>query len=168
MISVVILGIILGPQIVLLHSAHRYSNLSLFELLAVHYGSELGEQLQKLGPHLKDIRLQTGKDLGEMCSDASFLTPLGTVGGNPFILRLPVPNPTVTDVGFFISPLEPGFVTRTVEVEELDSTDSNLQIWDQSAGIFWRATVGLAWRSAPNDPKVHAASFSFILREDTI
>ena len=168
LITIVLLGIILGPQISLLHTTNRYTNMSLFELLAIQYAAELGEQLQKLGPHLKDIRQQTGMDLEQVCSHQDFLDPLNVQGGNPFLLRLPLSNPTTTDVGLFITPLEPGFLNRTVFVEELDSTDTNLQIWDETAGIFWKVTVGLRWQAHPGETRAQAASFSFILREDTI
>lgn len=171
MISVVILGLILGSQIVLLGSANRFSNVALNELLAIQYASELGGQIQKLGPHLKDLRLKTGQSIKTICSNQNFHAGLNGSGqpeGSPFILRLPFSDLKNSDISLFLSPLEPGFVSRTLTFDELDSADPNLQVWDQTAGFFWRATICLGWKTSREEIKPRFASFSFIIREDSL
>lgn len=159
LVATVVVSLALGPLIHLLSSSNRASNASIYEVMAVHYASELGEQLQRLSSRLKPMTTATGKTVKQLFEDGSILTALGpqtTPATDPGTVLIPG-----TNVVLFYSPLHPNFVARRLVVRPLNSTGRLLL----NLGTYWDVTIGLSWKLAPTDQVVHGASFSIILRE---
>ena len=169
LVAIVVISLTFGPIIHLLSASNKVSNASAYEVMASHYASEAGEQLQRMAPRLKELRLKTGKTVEQILTDPSFETLIGPGGGpsgEPYMARLPVPDPTVTDVALFLSPLDPAFTQRKFLVNRLNNTDGALQVMKTGSGEYWDVTIILAWKLQPDDPIYHGASYSVILRED--
>ena len=160
LVAAVIVGMAVGPMIATLSSSNRASGASGFEIMAVHYASELGEQIQRLSLHLQPLHSATGKTAKDLLEDFSVLSVLGPQTPpqtSPVMVQLPG-----TDVSLFASPLHPNFTARNLIVEPLSPSSTNLL----NLGTFWKVTISLAWRMAANDPVIHGASYSVILREE--
>ena len=167
-VAVLIVGLALGPIITLLGSSNKASNASVYEIMASMYSAELGEQLQRLAPRLKDLRMKTGMDILVLLTDPELerkIGPEGSTAGKPFMMHLPVPDPSVTDVAFFLSPLDPAFTERKFLVTKLDNSDPRLKVFKNGTGDYWDVTISLAWKQ-PADTIIHRAWYSVILREE--
>jgi len=159
LVAVVVVSLALGPLIHLLSSSNRASNASIYEVMAVHYASELGEQLQRLSSRLRPMTTATGKSVKQLFEDPSIRTALGpqaTPASEPDTVLIPG-----TNVILFSSPLHPNFVSRRLSVRPLNKTGRVLL----NLGNYWDVTIGLSWKLTPTDEVVHGASFSIILRE---
>lgn len=159
LVATVVISLALGPLIHLLSSSNRASNASIYEVMAVHYASELGEQLQRLSSRLKPMTTATGKSVKQLFEDPTVLGALGpqaTPVSDPGTVVVPG-----TNVLLFFSPLHPNFQTRRLVVRQLNSTGRLLL----NLGKYWDVTIGLSWKLSPTDQVVHGASFSIILRE---
>lgn len=159
LVATVVISLALGPLIHLLSSSNRASNASIYEVMAVHYASELGEQLQRLSSRLKPMTTATGKTVKQLFEDGSILSALGpqaTPASDPGTVLIPGTNVVV-----FYSPLHPNFVSRRLTVRPLNSTGRLLL----NLGNYWDVTIGLSWKLTATDQVVHGASFSIILRE---
>jgi prepilin-type N-terminal cleavage/methylation domain-containing protein len=173
MVAVVVVALALGPLFSLLSASNRVSNASAYEVMAVQYAAELGEQLQRLSPKIRDLRTASTKSIDQILMDPAMdalLGPGGNPSGEPYMIQLPV-DPSIapdTKVGFFVSPLDPNFTARRLFVRQLDASDPALTVWNDTNGIFWDVTVNLSWKFNPTDPITLHASYSFLLREDLI
>jgi len=160
MVACLIIGIAAAPMIGVLSSSNRTSKASVFEILAVQYAEELSEQLLRLSQRLKAMRDVTTKDIKTLLEDpsvATALAPTAVAAAGPTVV--PIPG---TQIVLFCSPLNPNFIARVLRVDAL----SNAGKLVLKTGNFWKVTIGLAWRMSANDPQIHNASFSVILRED--
>ena len=168
-IAMSVFALALTPIINLMGSSHRVSNASAFELMAVHYAAELGEQIQRISPNLKDIKLKTGKNLEDLLTSPSvvaLLGPGGNLSGQAYMVKLTDPADLETDISLFVSPINPAFTSRRFYVKRLDNTSPSLLVYNSGSGIFWDVTISLSWKLSPSNPVTHAASYSFIIRED--
>ena len=160
LIACVIITLATIPMMGILSSSNRTSKASIFEVMAVQHADELAEQLLRLSPHLKALRNQTGRDIQSLLEASSVQAALR-----------PVPNPGTTptliplfgsDMVLYCSPLDPNFTARVIRVAKpLDTTGNEVL----KTGIFWKVTIGLAWKKSAGDGPTHQASFSLVLRE---
>lgn len=168
-VAVMIVALAVGPIFTLLGSSNKVSNASVFEVMASMYSAELGGQLQRIAPRLKDLRVKSGKDILVMLTDTAFerkIGPAGSTTGKPFLVHLPLSDPTNTDVALFLSPLDPAFTERKLLVTKLDNTDPRLKVLKAGTGDYWDVTIRLSWKLQPSDPTSHTALYSVILREE--
>ncbi|MBF0500945.1 MAG: prepilin-type N-terminal cleavage/methylation domain-containing protein [Candidatus Riflebacteria bacterium] len=159
LVATVVIGLAVGPLINVLSSSNRVSNASIYEVMAVHYASELAEQLQRLSSQLKSMCNGTGKTVKQLLEDPTFLAELGSFGNgslDPQLIQIPG-----TRITLFLSPLHPRFTCRTILVSKLNTTTQQIL----KLGTFWNATIALSWNLAEGEVE-HSASFSVILRED--
>jgi hypothetical protein len=168
-VAIIVIALAMGPIINLLSASNKVSNASVFEVMASHHASELGEQLQRLKPWiLRDLRIQTGKRIDQLLQEPAFLgalSPAGNTTGEAYLVPL-VPSNPIVDVAFFLSPLDPGFEYRTLVAQLLDANDPRLEIFKATTGNYYDVSIGLGWKLNPTHPNVHGATFSLILRED--
>lgn len=159
LVAMVVIALALGPLVHVLSSSNRVSNASIYEVMAVHYASELGEQLQRLSSRLKPMTTATGKTVKQLFEDPTVLSalePQASPVSAPGTVKVPG-----TSVALFYSALHPNFTARRLMVRPLHSSGRVLL----NVGKYWDVTIGLAWKLTPNDAVVHGASFSIILRE---
>jgi len=160
MIACVVIGLAAAPMLGILSSSNRTSKASVFEIMAVQYAEELGEQLLRLSQRLKSIRDATGVDIKTLLEDplvVNALNPQNPPAFAPSIIHIPG-----TNIILLCSPLSPNFTARVMKVDQLDTSGKQVL----KNGIFWKVTIGLAWHLHSTDPVVHNASFSLVLRED--
>ncbi len=161
LVACVVVGLAAVPMLGMLSSSNRTSRASVFEIMAVQYAEELGEQLLRLSQRLKAIREVTGESIKTLLEDpqvVAALNPQTPPAVEPGIVRIPG-----TEIVLLCSPLNPNFLARVVKIEQLDTAGKQIL----KNGIFWSVTIGLAWRMTKNDPVIHNASFSLVLREDS-
>ncbi|MBI3038207.1 hypothetical protein HYY75_04020 [bacterium] len=159
MFAVVIAGLALGPLISNLSSSNKASTASMYEVMAVHYANELSEQLRRLSPYLTDIQGITGQTLDSLLSDPDFNTELSATSQPPKGIYVPGTNVTL-----FLSPLEPSFYERKVDVRKI-APPAGLSVLN--SGTYWDVKIILSWKLSPNEPvsAKHSANFSLILWE---
>lgn len=160
LVACVVISLAAAPMLGMLSTSNRTSRASVFEIMAVQYAEELGEQLLRLSQRLKSIREVTGESVKTLLEDpivAAALNPQTPPAVQPGIIRIPG-----TDIVLLCSPLDPNFTARVIRIEQLSTTGKQVL----KTGIFWKVTIGLAWRMSSADPIVHNASFSLVLRED--
>jgi hypothetical protein len=164
MVGTLLIALILGPILGLLSSSNRAVNVSMFEILAFQYASELGEQVQRLSPHLKTIQFQTGMALDQILTDPNLEQNLQREANLQEPTFLPLLQTPETNLGLAVSPLHPAFTSRRFFVRKLDS--QGMAILNENAGEFWDVTVSLQWKVQSQDQMTRGASFSWIIRED--
>lgn len=164
-IAALLLGLLAGPLFTLLQATTKATTASVYEILATHYAAELGDQLQKLAPRLKEINLRTGQTLDVLLDDQAFLKQLGPTAepkGVPLLARLPG-----TNIRLLLSPLDPHFTVRSVDAELLDPlpTPASDHILNEEDS-YWRVTISLSWKNQVHDAVTRTALFQFVLREE--
>ncbi|MBF0409991.1 MAG: prepilin-type N-terminal cleavage/methylation domain-containing protein [Candidatus Riflebacteria bacterium] len=164
LVAIVILSLAVGPMFHVLTTSNKVTNASAYEVMAVHYASELSEQIQRLGPFFRQISLAASKNLKDILEDPLFLFELDKSGNNPDggprIVKIPG-----TSVAFLVSALHNNFLSRTLYVKSLNKpiSDPNALL---TTGKLWDVTISLAWKLSPGDPITHMASYSVVVRED--
>lgn len=165
MVAIVLLVMILGPLLALLSSTNKTANVSMYEILAFQYASELGEQIQRLSPFLKELSFGTKVSLDQILANPQLvqaLSPDPPVSGPSII---PLIKSGGANVTLAVSGLHPAFVSRRLCARKLQNQDPRLKILNAEVGEFWDLTVSLQWKLAPQEAIVHGASFSYIIRE---
>lgn len=160
MVACFVIGLAAVPMLGVLSSSNRTSKASVFEIMAVQYAEELGEQLLRLSQRLKSMRDVTGVDIQTLFEDplvVAALNPQTPPAVEPSIIRVPG-----TDIVLLCSPLNPNFISRVIKIDQLSTSGKQVL----KNGVFWKVTIGLGWRMSSADPIVHTASFSLVLRED--
>ncbi|RCK79018.1 MAG: hypothetical protein OZSIB_0360 [Candidatus Ozemobacter sibiricus] len=159
-VAVVILMLALMPLSTVISASNRTSNVSVYEIMAVHYAAELAEQLNRLSPTmLRQIRLQTGKALPALLGEPSLVAALQD---HSFTTEYEVLVPD-TRFSLFLSPLHPAFTLRELTVEPLPVHVAPSLL---GKGNLWAVKIHLGWKMAPGDPVQHKAVYGVILRED--
>jgi hypothetical protein len=160
-VAVVVLALALLPLSSVLTSSNRTSNVSIYEILAVHYAAELAEQLHRFSPTvIRQIRLQTGKNLSALLSDPTLVSALQDL---PLTTEYEVQVPG-TRFTLFLSPLHPAFTKRELTVIPLTPHAAPSLL---GKGNLWSVKIHLGWKMSPGDPIEHQAVYGVILREDT-
>lgn len=160
LVATAVITLAVGPLIGVLSSSNRVSNASIYEVMAVHYASELAEQIQRLSTRLKPMCIASSKTVKQILEEPTFLANLGSYGGgtlDPQLIQIPG-----TRITLFLSPLHPNFTRRTLLVNQLSSVGRAVL----KIGTFWDVSIILSWKLSPADPVEHFASYSVILRED--
>ena len=164
-VAMAVIAIAIGPVFNLLSSSNKVSNASMYEVMASLHAGELSEQLLRLKPTiLHDLRQKTGKGIDQLIADPAFqqkLSPDATLGWQAIMAALPAPT-SETDITFFLSPLDPAFISRTINVQEVAAAT---ELFTSATGRFFNVYIGLSWKLNPNDQVVHGATFSCLLRE---
>jgi hypothetical protein len=137
--------------------------------MAVHYGREISDQLQRLGPMLEnvvaDARTLTGDssiNLGNILNDSDFCTAMETQ--NPAVKVIPFRvNGVELPLRLVLSPLDPAFTKRRIRAERLDTSSNSLL---NTVG-YWKVNIELAWvdkNSGRNTPR--KVNMAIVLEED--
>ncbi len=168
LVAVAVCSLALGPMVNLLSSSNRASTASIYEVMAVHYASELADQMTRFSGRLDDIladaRIRTGNSsltLEDLLTDPGFTNELrlhlDETRAVPFQA-----NGVPLKASLFVSPLHARFTDRRFEVRPLSTTGATLL----GGGVFWDVKIILSWQLSPSEPPdKHKAEFSVILRE---
>ncbi len=159
LIALLVFSCLLIPLSQLLFSSQRYGGASAYEIMAVHYASEIVEQVRKLAPHLKSVWLATAKSLQNLLEDPSVVAALKEKSTDLELQAVVLPQ---TGFALLLSPLDPHFVGRTVIARRLDSSGASLL----NQGTVWKVSVTLDWKLQDSEMATHSAVFSALVREE--
>jgi len=161
-IAFFIVGLAIAPIYTLLISTSQVSSASIYEVMAVRYASELAEQLQRLAPHFKAIRLTTTADLPAALEGLNpFLGPASPLApiDRTKVLGIFIPG---TEVAVFVSPLFQNFVKREIQVLPVTPATSEPQL----PGQVYNVVIRLGWKIAPSSPVGKEAAYSLLIAEE--
>jgi|GEM_PF-959583 len=168
LVALAVISLALGPLINLLSSSNRASNASIYEVMAVHYASELAEQLErlsgKLGEILADARIRTGNPgltLEDLLTDNGFTNELRAHNDQPRAVPFQAQGIPL-EVSLFVSSLHQHFTERKFDLRQLNNSATT---WLKT-GRYWDVKITFCWRIMSSDaPDSHKAEFSVILKE---
>ncbi len=158
LMGIIILSFLLLPLAHLMTGSQRVGKASGYEVMAGQYGWEILSQVRRLSPFLPALAA-SGRTLKLLLEDEAVSADLQWVSTAPELKGIRLPG---TDLALFVSPLDPHFTTRRIEVgAQLD--DSGLQVL--KGGTIWGVRVIIGWRLSPQDPVEHRAIFRMLIRE---
>lgn len=144
MVAIVIIGLAIGPLILVLSDSNKANNASMYEEMATHYARELAHQLLRMD---KDVPLIVGE---ANCSFKIVLESInGTSAGKLSDLNMKKPycialrkGANVLDYRLMVSPLiQPIFKSREIKVKKLDVSSNDVL----KTGNFWNIIITIKW-----------------------
>lgn len=153
MVAVGIIGLAVGPLIVMLSSSNKANKASIYEEMATHYARELSNQLLRMDGDIaqivKDMRNKTGNSsltFKDIINNSSFILAVSDVTKTePHTIPIQVGGNKI-DYSIILSPLiQPAFKSREIEAIKLSSTSNNVL----KTGNFWKIIITITW-SDPN------------------
>jgi len=164
MVAVFIVGLIIGPLVLLLNQSTQKTNVSMYLFLAMHYADEIAQQLQRMAPHFdqilaeaKDPTSQTTPTLRDLLMDGNFLNEVKKLDNN-FTLAFFQFGAKKLQACLMLSPMDGHFKTRTLDVYPLVSQTSSIL----GQKNFWKVNIILEWKEIQNGP-TQSALFPIIL-----
>ena len=142
-IAMVVAALAIGPMIVSLSATNRMSQTSIYETLAVHYASEICDQIKRLSPRLPALLT----DAREVDPAADTRTIFSSLNGQMELYNYTQSvnfnvNGSELNTRILLTPLLENFTRREIFIEEVPDTNSNNIL---NSGTYWKATVTIAW-----------------------
>ena len=159
-VAIAIIGLAVGPLILLLSSSNKANKASIYEEMATHYTRELASQFLRMDGDIaqlvNDAKIVAGSSVTfkSLIDNSGFQSGLSdTTKTGPYCVPFQISSNKLK-YRIILSPLiQPAFKSRTVSVTKMN-TGSNSVL---KVGNFWKMTIKISWvdpKSGRSTPKV--------------
>lgn len=151
MVAIAIIGLAIGPLILVLSDSNKANKASIYEEMATHYARELAHQFLRMDKDIAHIvqeaKIQTGN------SALTFKEVLSPINGassgklsdlsktQPYCIPIKIGGKTL-DYRLIVSSLiQPAFKNRKIEIVKLSTSSNNVL----KNGNFWKVIITISW-----------------------